>query len=181
MTPKSITHQALKNAGLRYLERYAASTQSLRDVLTRRISKAQYSDSPDPCTLKRWIDDIIEQFTNAGLLNDRLFAQARAESLFNKGSSIKMIRSKLTKKGIVGVVLDEVVSDLVDEWKNPDLRAAIRFSQRKKIGPFRVRGDRDVFVKRDLASLGRAGFSFAIAKKIVHAFDPECLNEDDGC
>ena len=64
MKPKSITHQALRNAGLRYLERYAASTQSLRDVLKRRISKVQHSDSPDPCTLKRWIDDIIEQFTN---------------------------------------------------------------------------------------------------------------------
>ena len=181
MKSKPITYQALRNAGLRYLERYAASTKSLRDVLNRRISKVQYSDGPDPCTLKRWIDDIIEQFTNAGLLNDRLFAQARAASLFDKGASIKMIRSKLTKKGIVGVVLDKVISDLADEWRNPDLKAAIRFSQRKKIGPFRIRGDRDVFIKRDLASLGRAGFSFGIAKKVVHALDPDSLNEDDGC
>ena len=180
LKPKSITQQSLRNAGLRYLEKYAASTQSLRDVLNRRTSKCQSPDDPDPYILEQWIEDIIQQFTNAGLLNDRLFAQARAESLFNKGSSIKMIRSKLTEKGIVGVVLDEVISDLVDEWKNPDLKAAIRFSQRKKIGPFRIRGDRAVFIKRDLASLGRAGFSFEVAKKIVHAVDSEALDEDDG-
>ena len=114
------------------------------------------------------------------MLNDQLFAQVRAETLFNKGASVQMIRSKLTQKGIASVILDEVIANLIDEWKNPDLKAAVRFSQRKKIGPFRIRGDRAVFIKRDLASLGRAGFSFEVAKKIVHAADSEALDEDDG-
>ena len=180
LKPKSITQQSLRNAGLRYLEKYAASTQSLRDVLNRRTSKCQSPDDPDPYILEQWIEDIIQQFTNAGLLNDQLFAQARAETLFNKGASIQMIRSKLTQKGIASVILDEIIANLIEEWKNPDLKAAIRFSQRKKIGPFRIRGDRAVFIKRDLASLGRAGFSFEVAKKIVHAVDSEALDEDDG-
>ena len=109
LKPKSITQQSLRSAGLRYLEKYAASTQSLRDVLNRRISKCQPPDDPDPPILKQWIEDIIEQFTNAGLLNDQQFAQARAETLFNKGASIQMIRSKLTQKGIASGILDEII------------------------------------------------------------------------
>ena len=180
MKPKSITQGSLRSAGLRYLEKYAASTKSLRDVLNRRVSKCQPLDDPDPYILKQCIEDIIEQFINAGLLNDQLFAQARADSLFNKGASIQMIRSKLTQKGIASVILDEIIANLIDEWKDPDLKAAVRFSQRKKIGPFRIRGHRAVFIKRDLASLGRAGFSFEVAKKIVHAVNSEALDEDDG-
>ena len=64
--------------------------------------------------------------------------------------------------------------------EEPGPKAAVRFSQRKKIGPFRIRGDRAVFIKRDLASLGRAGFSFEVAKKIVYAVNSEALDEDDG-
>ena len=119
--------------------------------------------------------------TKNGLLNDQLFAQARANSLFRKGASIRMIRSKLIKKGISNTIIDKTIAELASEWKDPDWKAAIRFSQRKKLGPFRSSKNRDDFVKRDLASLGRAGFSFAVAKKIVHAFDIDCLNEDGGC
>ena len=181
MTTKTESQQSLRKAGLRYLEKYAASTQSLREVLKKRTLKFEVPDVSDANAFDTWIDNIIDQFTKNGLLNDQLFAQARANSLFRKGTSIRMIRSKLIKKGISNTIIDKTIAELASEWKDPDWKAAIRFSQRKKLGPFRSSKNRDDFVKRDLASLGRAGFSFAVAKKIVHAFDIDCLNEDDGC
>lgn len=180
MRSKTESQQSLRKAGIRYLEKYAASTQSLRDVLKKRTLRFEVPDASDVNVFDTWIDNIIDQFTKNGLLNDQLFAQARANSLFRKGTSIRMIRSKLIKKGISNNIIDATIAELASEWKDPDWKAAIRFSQRKKLGPFRISKNRDDFIKRDLVSLGRAGFSFEMAKKIVYALDPENIDKDDG-
>ena len=104
MTTKTESQQSLRKAGLRYLEKYAASTQSLREVLKKRTLRFEVPDASDVNVFDSWIDNIIDQFTKNGLLNDQLFAQARANSLFRKGTSIRMIRSKLIKN-ITGIEL----------------------------------------------------------------------------
>jgi regulatory protein len=91
-----------------------------------------------------------------------------------------MIRSKLLHKGISNPIIERVICEIVDEWKDPDLKAAIRLSERKRLGPFRETETREVFRKRDLGILGRAGFSFEIARKIVDASDLKDLDQSDG-
>ena len=177
---KVITQESLRQKGLRYLERYAASTQSVRHVLNRHILKSTRSEDFDPIVLNQWVAAIIERFTSVGLLNDYLFAQNRAKSLFRDGASMRMIRSKLLNKGISNSTIERVVCDIIDEWKDPDLKAAIRLSERKRLGPFRKTGDREIFKERDLGVLGRAGFSFEIARKIVNASDLKDLNQSNG-
>jgi regulatory protein len=177
---KIITQELLRQKGLRYLERYAASTQSVRHVLNRHFLKSTRSEDFDPIVLNQWLAAIIERFTSTGLLNDYLFAQNRAKSLFRDGASMRMIRSKLLHKGISNPIIERVICEIVDEWKDPDLKAAIRLSERKRLGPFRKTETREVFRKRDLGVLGRAGFSFEIARKIVDASDLKDLDQSDG-
>ena len=57
------------------VEKYAASTQSLRDVLKKRTLRFEVPDASDVNVFDTWIDNIIDQFTKNGLLNDQLFAQ----------------------------------------------------------------------------------------------------------
>jgi regulatory protein len=177
---KVITEESLRKSGLWYLEKYAASVHSLRQVLNRRVLNAILVEDLDKDTCNHWIDRIIERFIKAGLLNDSEFAQARATSLFKKGTSTQMIRSKLFDKGISGAIIDQVVVELHEDWNNPDLKAAIRFSQRKRLGPFRQLHTRSEFSQRDLATLGRAGFSYEVAQKIINALSLQELEKDDG-
>ncbi|MBT5911433.1 MAG: RecX family transcriptional regulator [Rhodospirillaceae bacterium] len=177
---KVITEESLRKSGLWYLEKYAASAHSLRQVLNRRVLKAMLVEDLDKDTCNHWIDCIIERFTKAGLLNDSEFAQAKASSLFKKGTSTQMIRSKLFDKGISGAIIDQVIADLHEDWNNPELKAAIRFSQRKRLGPFRQLHTRSEFNQRDLATMGRAGFSYEVAQKIINAINLQELENDDG-
>ena len=59
---------------------------------------------------------------------------------------------------------------------NAEIEAALRYARRRRLGPYRV--DREIATEnrqRDLASLGRAGFSYDTARRVVDADDPEDL------
>jgi regulatory protein len=46
------------------------------------------------------------------------------------------------------------------------MAAAHALARRKRLGPYRT-GDRAAFREKDLAAFARAGFGFAIARRIV--------------
>ncbi len=60
---------------------------------------------------------------------------------------------------------------------NPDLAAAFTLARRRRLGPFRLAA-REENRQRDMAVLGRAGFSFEIARKIVEADDVAALEDE---
>ena len=122
---KVITEESLRKSGLWYLEKYAASAHSLKQVLNRRVLKAMLVEDLDKDICNHWIDCIIERFTKAGLLNDSEFAQAKASSLFKKGTSTQMIRSKLFDKGISGAIIDQVVTELNESDEILNLKIAV--------------------------------------------------------
>jgi len=59
--------------------------------------------------------------------------------------------------------------DLVD----PDLTAAVRYAQRRRLGAFRTSGERADSRNRDMAAMARAGFSYDLAKRVINSEDPE--------
>jgi regulatory protein len=56
-----------------------------------------------------------------------------------------------------------------------DLRAALRFAKRRRLGPFRTPKERATRRERDLAALGRAGFSYEVARAVVDAPTADAL------
>lgn len=157
-TPRPVrvpTATYLENAALYYVQRYAATTASLRRVLQRRVQKARHA-YPDfdaaPCAA--WIDAVIGKFVQLGYVNDAAYAEQKVQSLRRKGVSAKVISVKLREKGVSADIMQD------DET---ELTAARRLVKRKRLGVYRTRAV-DNAAQKDLAALARAGFSHAIAK-----------------
>ena len=174
--PDKATAKHLENVALWYLRRFAASTDSLRRVLMRRVEKSSRAHDTDREDGAGLVEDIIARFRATGLLDDRRYAEGRTTSLHRRGVSIRGIRARLAAKGVGAADIDAALATLHNETAAPDLTAAIAYARRRRVGPYRTRGDREEMRERDLAALARQGFSYDIARRVIDAGDPEELS-----
>jgi len=175
--PKPVTARHLENVALYYLQRFAASSESLRRVLMRRVSKSAYHHDTDPAEGAAFIEDIIIRFQGAGLLDDTIYAEGQVKSLFRRGLSRRAITNRLRGKGVDRDIIETQLNTLREDNPDPDLTAAIAFAKRRHLGPFRPPEQRPDRRQRDLASLARGGFDFETAKKVIDAEDEIALEE----
>jgi regulatory protein len=172
---KGMSENSLYQAALFYLGRYAASSWSVRQVLQRRVTKYAAIDGVEKETATGWIDGIIDRLMRSGLVHDGDFAMGRALTLFRRGLSKRMIRLKLAEKGLDREVIESALDVLMADHRDPDLEAACRFAQRRRLGPYRPPEVREAHWKRDLAILARAGFSYGVARMVIEAGDVDDL------
>lgn len=175
--PRKATRKSLENAALYYLKRFSSSSENLRRVLSRRVDRsARYHDT-DPAEGREVITEIIEKLTAQGFLNDSRYAETRVLSLHRRGASMRGIRMKLREKGVPGDVIDQALETLAEEVGETELTAAIALARRRRLGPYRTRGDRNEAKEKDLASLARAGFGYDTARRVIEAETVEALEE----
>jgi len=174
-TAKPLTKSRLERAAFAYLERYATSAENLRRVLMRRVDKSARLHGTDPAEGAVWTDNLINRFLNSGILDDAVYTTAKAASLHRRGVSGRGIVMKLKAKGVASEVIEAVLDELAETMPgDPDVQAAINYAKRRRIGVFR-RSDRADHRQRDMAALGRQGFSYEVARKIVDAEDEALL------
>jgi regulatory protein len=178
---KPVTAARLENAAASYVARYDTSSTRLRAVLMRRVQKARHEEAPVIADVEAVIDAIVARYVGTGIINDARFAERLAGRLHRRGGSGRRIREKLKVAGIdrdtVGQVLDHVREE--SGAGDPDLQAAIALARRRRLGPFRPAAERSERRTRDLAALGRAGFAFDIARRVIDAADVEALMAGD--
>jgi len=172
--PRPITADYLDKAALFYLERYASSADNLARVLMRRVERAARAGISDRDEGRRLVAELVERYRARGLLNDQTYAEGRARSLLRQGRPRAAIARRLAAKGVAPEAIDSALASLRDEAANPDLAAVIAFARRRRLGPYRLK-DRDAFRDKDLAALGRAGFSYDLARRVLEADSPEAL------
>lgn len=164
--PRKVSPRYLENAALHYLERYAATVSQLRRVLGRRVDRSVKAHGTDKAEALRWVDELVQKLVRNGLVNDTAYAETKAHSLRASGRSARVIAQKLMLKGVSRELVQQKVSEAAAEL--PEDQAARIWARKKRLGPYRrdpaTRADNR---QRDLAALARAGFSFAIAKRIV--------------
>jgi len=175
--PKPATAKRLENVALYYLQRFAASSESLRRVLMRRVSKSAYYLDTDPAEGAAFVEDIICRFQGSGLLDDTIYAEGQVKSLFRRGLSRRAITNRLMAKGVDRAIIETQLDTLLENNPDPDLKAAIAFAKRRRLGPFRPANQRPDRRQRDLASLARGGFDFDTANKVIDAEDEMTLAE----
>lgn len=178
--PRRITASYLDNAALAYLGRFASSAENLRRVLMRKVERsAKAMDEAEGEAVRAQgaalIEAQIERYRRSGLLDDKVYAEAKTRSLHRRGGSSRAIRAALAVKGVDAETAQAALTDLADEVAEPDLAAALALARRRRLGPFRPPEARAANRDRDLATLGRAGFSYDIARKVVTAEDIEDL------
>lgn len=177
-TPRKVTPESLRNAALHYLERYASSTANLREVLRRRVLRAERFHDTDREAAEGWIEEIIASFAGSGLLDDAIYAEGRVRSMFRQGRSQRIMKLELMKKGVDPDTVDRTLSQLEAEHPAPDRWAAIRYARRRRLGPYRSAARAD-FREKDLAALARAGFDYDVARDVVDAADVDQLEDED--
>lgn len=171
--PKKISADYLHNAGLYYLQRFAASAGQFRKVMTRKIDRScLYHQDQDRENCLILLNDLIERFQEIGLLNDDLYGRALFKNYRNKGYSRRKLDAKLKEKGLE----EELIKTLFEEEKmeegeaDLEYRAALLLAKKKKIGPFALKFSEDApedAYEKHLGRLARAGFSYDICKKIL--------------
>ena len=169
MSKQVLSFETLRKAGLRYLERYAASTNVFKLVLKRKVNRMEGDLEQRPVEVEEWISEIVDRFTKAGLLNDSLVAENLCSSLLRRGISLKMVRAKLAAKGFERDVIRGVLDDISGEQE--ELEAAFLVARRRCLGPYREKKEREANRKRDLRVLAKAGFPYSISKQVIDTFE----------
>lgn len=188
--PRKVSARLLENVALHYLARFAASTELLRRVLLRRVERSDRTHGTDRGEGVAVVDALIARLAAAGLVDDRSFAAARAAGLHRRGASRRAIAAHLRNKGIaaelIAAALDTLAADGDDVWYGAsraradiDWAAAVNLARRRRLGPFRSAAERAAHRDKDLATLARAGFTYAIATRLLAAEAPEDLERPE--
>ncbi len=171
--PRKITESYLHNAGLHYLQRFAAGTAHFRTVMMRKIDRScHWHKDQNRAQCAEMLESLIEKFVDLGLLNDSAYARGMVVSLRRRGLSARMIHAKLSAKGLNSEQIKQALENYDEETMgerrhNVELSAALRLARRKKIGPYRRSDSREGAFERELGILARAGYGYDIAKQVV--------------
>ena len=178
--PKPATPERLERVALFHLERFSSSAANLRRVLMRRVMRSAQIHETDPAADALAVEALIQRFLGAGMLDDKVYAEARAARLHRRGASARKIAASLAEKGIdrdlIGATLDEDDGESGHTARpGGDLAAAAALARRRRLGPYRLPEQRAAFRLKDMGTFARAGFGRTIAENVLNAADPEAL------
>jgi regulatory protein len=167
--PRKITADYLHNAGLYYLQRFAASSGQFRTVMLRKVKKScRFHTSQDYTKCTEMVEELIKKFEGTGLLDDKAYARGMVTSLRRQGKSKRAIASKLNVKNLSNNDVEEALDQYNESFnaspRETELQAGLIFARKKKIGPFRRAEEMQ---EKELAAFGRAGFSYDTALSIL--------------
>ena len=160
--PRPVTEAFLQRAALAYLERYSSSSENLRRVLRRKVEKRCRLRGEEAEPFYRLVDEVVSKSLRGGLVDDARYAEARVSALRRRGGSARAIGAKLARKGVDRTT----IAAALEAHAGDDDEAAHALARRRKLGPYRL-GEREAFRDKDRAALARAGFSFAVARRVI--------------
>lgn len=172
-----ITKDMLQRRALFYLERYAASTEGVRRVLSRVLMRKAREGVAIPDEAAGWIDEVLVWLQAQGYVNDATFAEMKVRSLRRAGASSSKVRQKLALKGVDPSTIDDALND-DDPDVGTDETAILAFARKRRLGPFCAPDKREALFDKQLAALARAGFSLALARRVLKAESVAALEEE---
>ncbi len=163
----------LNEAALRHLSRFATTEAGLVRVLDRRIARwARAATAEGTCpdgsveAARLAARAVAQACVSLGMVNDAVFATARAARLTRSGRSRRAVAAHLAGKGISAELVQAALPSADDE-----VSSALAFSRKRRIGPFRQDPIRETdgqdVGRQELAALARAGFSRDVAEQAL--------------
>ncbi len=179
--PREATAKYLRNSALHYLDRYATSSAHLRRLLLAKVARSARAHGTNAEAGAAAVEALIAEFLGAGLLDDARYAEDRALILFRRGASARAIRSALLAKGVASELIGPALERLGAAAAEPELAAALAYTLRRRLGPYRSPQARAEMREKDLAALGRRGFGYELARRVIETRDVSALEEEAGC
>lgn len=160
----------LERLALHYAGRYATTRAKLAQYLLRKTRERGWAGQGEPP-----IAAIVKRMAALGYVDDRAFAAARAASLTRRGLGLRRIAADL---GAAGIDSDDS-ADAKAHAQSQAWAAALRFAEKRRIGPFAaVAADRPAREKA-LAAMLRAGHPLDLARRISCAQPGEAIEPID--
>lgn len=153
---------ALHKAALLHLSRYAATEAGLLRVLENRIARwarEQAADAEEARASYADAQAVARALVTAGLVDDAVFAAARARRLQRAGRSRRAVAANLAAKGVASGVAQQALESVGEN----EIAAALAYARTRRIGPFRACPADDAARRRELGMLARAGFGHDVA------------------
>ncbi|MGE4528736.1 MAG: RecX family transcriptional regulator [Rhodospirillaceae bacterium] len=181
--PRRITAASLENAAVFYLQRFDATAAHLRRVLQNKVRRAAAHPQAevDAEAAAAWVDATVAKMLRLGYVDDARTARAKARGLYARGTPPAAIRRRLAAAGVGEEDAEAALAALAEEegcGRNLTLAAAVTLARRRRLGPFRTTAERADKRDKDLAALGRSGFDYDTARRVIDAPDAEELEEE---
>jgi regulatory protein len=150
---------ALQELALRYVERFATSRAKLRSYLARKVRERGW-DGAGEADFAR----VAERLAELGYIDDSAYALAKSQALTGRGYGKRRVDQKLHLAGI-GEEDGRAARELAEQ---EEVSAALRFAERRKIGPFgqQIRDSKQR--EKAIAAMVRAGHSLTLARAIAN-------------
>lgn len=159
----------LEEAAISYVGRYGTTRARLAAYLDRKLRERGWAGEGAPD-----VAGLIAKLAALGYVDDRAFATARAASLGRRGYGARRIDQALRAAGI-----EEADStEARDAAEAQAWHAALRFAERRRIGPFAAEEADRAGREKALAMMLRAGHPIGIARRLVAA-RPGAVPEPD--
>ena len=180
--PQKPASVRMMNKALNYLSRYTSSRHKLSQILQRFADRKLIDCDADDIAAA--IHQTVDKCKQLGYLDDWQFAVTVARNQRRLGRSQAVIRQRLRQHSLGDDIIAHALVEADENSANGDLQAAIRFAQRRRLGPFaqrhsayRQRLDPHQWKKRDLDAMARAGFSIVISQKVLEHDNPDTIDD----
>jgi regulatory protein len=162
--------KALEQLALFYAGRYATTRAKLKSYLARKVKERGWAGEGQPS-----VERLVERFVELGYVDDRAFATAKGASLQRRGFGERRLEQALYAAGIES----EDAADAREHAQAGAWEAALRFAERKRIGPFAA-GEQDREARnKAFGAMMRAGHPTELARKMVNLRAGEVPNPDE--
>ena len=156
----------LRDLAYSYIEKYNPSKQQIKTYLLKKYLK-KFQGTKVKKEITEIIDKIVVNLEKNNLVNDSLYSDSRARMLFRRGYSLNKINYSLRSKGIDQKNIKISLDKIKNEKSDPDFVSALKICKKRRIGPLRPDGNRELYYKKDMGILARSGFNYDISKKIL--------------
>ena len=153
-----LTAERLEELALAYVGRFATTRMKLVAYLGRKVRERGWEGAREPD-----VEAIAERFASRGYIDDAGYALARSSALSSRGYGPRRVGQSLRAAGIS----DEDGEAARELAASRSVEAAVRFAERRRIGPFGSGSSDPKARERALAAMIRAGHGFALARAIV--------------
>jgi regulatory protein len=161
---------------LRYVGRYATTRAKLCSYLARKLRERGWDGTGEPD-----LEALAGRLAGLGYIDDAAYALSKAQALSARGFGKGRLDEKLRHAGV-----DEEDGLAAREHAGAQaVDAALRFAERRRLGPFASAIPDPKQREKSLAAMVRAGHPFGLARAIVRLgpgeqIDREELREQSG-
>jgi regulatory protein len=167
---RPLDQPALERLALHYVGRFGTTRARLHAYLARKVKERGWSSESGPA-----IDPIVEHMVRLGYVDDAAFAVARAAAMQRRGYGQRRISQALAAAGITADEREKITESGAERA----LAAALRFAQRRKLGPYALEKADKAARERAFAAMVRAGHPIDIVRTVIDA-EPGDVPDQDG-